>query len=128
MPLSLDASTWDADRLRQEIAIRLSAGWEFTVTPTEDQKQWFSSVIDDQQQEVWSSIALTTQLVLLNLLGWLETRHSKLPESSPWVRKRGDLNPQRVHELVYSKTYVSEEVPDLDPVEIEAVYSNSRKT
>lgn len=128
MSLDLDASTWDAVRLQQEIVLRLPIGYGFTVAPTEDQKQWVSSVIDDQQVEVWSSVALTTQLALLNLLGWLETRNSKLSDSSPWVRKRGELNPQRVHELVYSKTYVTEEVPDLDPAEVEAVYSKSRKT
>ena len=122
MSLDLDTSTWDANRLQQEIAIRLPAGSEFKVAPTEDQKQWVASVIDDQQVEIWSGVAITTQLALLNLLGWLETRNSKLSDSSPWVRRRGDLNPQRVHELVYSKTYVTEEVPDLDPAEVEAVY------
>ena len=127
MSLDLDASTWDADRLRQEIVNRLPVGCEFKVTPTEDQRQWIASVIDDQQVEVWSSIALTTQLALLNLLGWLETRNSKLSDSSPWVRRRGDLNPQRIHELLYSKTYVTEEVPDLDPAEVESVY-RSHKT
>jgi hypothetical protein len=126
MSLDLDSSTWGADRLQQEITLRLPAGCDFKIVPTEDQKQWVVSVIDDQQVEVWSSVSLTTQLALLNLLGWLETRNSKLSESSPWVRRRGDLNPQRVHELVYSKTYVTEEVPDLDPAEVEAVYKSHK--
>lgn len=126
MSLGLDVSTWDSDRLQQEIAIRLPSGCEFKLVPTEDQKQWVVSVIDDQLVEVWSSVAITPQLTLLNLLGWLETRNSKLSDSSPWVRRRGDLNPQRVHELVYSKTYVTEEVPDLDPTEVEAVYKSHK--
>ena len=126
MSLGLDVSTWDSDRLQQEIVIRLPSGCEFKLVPTEDQKQWVVSVIDDQLVEVWSSVALTTQLALLNLLGWLETRNSKLSDSSPWVRRRGELNPQRVHELVYSKTYVTEEVPDLDPTEVEAVYKSHK--
>ncbi len=128
MSLGLDASTWDADRLKQEIAIRLPPGWEFNLVPTEDQKQWSSSITNDQQVEVWSSVAITAHLALLNLLGWLETRSSSPADSSPWVRRRGDLNPQRVHDLVYSKTFVTEELPDLDPAEIEAVYSKLRKT
>jgi len=126
MSLGFDASSWDADRLQQEITIRLPAGWGFKVNSTEDQKQWVVSIIDDQQVELWSSVALTTQLALLNLLGWLEVRTSNLSDSSPWIRRRGDLNPQRVHDLVYSKTYVTEEIPDLDPAEIEAVYKSHK--
>jgi hypothetical protein len=128
MPLSFDASNWDEDRLRQEIAIRLPDGWGFNVLPSEEQTHWISSVVDDQKVEVWSSSGLTLQLVLLNLLGWLEVRNTSLSDSSPWVRKRGELNSQRVHDLAYSKVYVQEEVPDLDPVEIDAVVSaNSPK-
>jgi hypothetical protein len=126
MSLGLDASTWDADRLQQEIVLRLPDGCEFRIAPTEDQKQWVASVIDDQQVEVWSSVALTNQLALLNLLGWLEVRNSKPSNSSPWVRRQGDLNPTRVHELVYSKMYVEEEIPDLDPAEVEAVYKSHK--
>ena len=129
MPLSFDASNWDEDRLRQEIAIRLPEGWGFNIVASEEQTYWISSATDDQQLEVWSNPALTIQLALLNLLGWLEIRNSSLSDSSPWVRKRGELNSQRVHDLDYSKVYVQEEIPDLDPAEIDAVVrANSPKT
>ena len=129
MPLSFDASNWDEDRLRQEIAIRLPEGWGFNIVASEEQTHWISSATDDQQLEVWSNPALTIQLALLNLLGWLEIRNSSLSDSSPWVRKRGELNSQRVHDLAYSKVYVQEEIPDLDPAEIDAVVrANSPKT
>jgi hypothetical protein len=127
MPLSFEASTWDETRLRLEITLRLTVGWRFLVTPSEDQTHWVSSIFDDQEVELWSSQGLTLQVALLNLLGWLEIQANPLSDTSPWVRRRGELNPQRVHEIVSQRFPVQEEVPDLDPAEIAAVYSNARK-
>jgi hypothetical protein len=127
MSLDIEVTTWSEDRIKDEIILRLDSGWIFKFGPAEDQMAWEASILKPDETEVWSSSKLTAQLVLLDALGWLENRNHKLPETSPWVRKRGDLNPQRAHDIAYSQSLGPPDPPHLDPDEIESVIRSTRK-
>jgi len=127
MPLTSDVSTWDGDQLQQELAVRLSLGWTFQIIPDSTIDRWVVNIFNDKMEQVWRGEALTAQLVLLDALGWVETRSISCSETSPWVRRREELNPQRVHEQLFSKLFVKEDPPDLDPSEIQAVYSRTKR-
>jgi hypothetical protein len=128
--MSLDieeAATWDEERIRDEVILRLEPNWTFRFGSSEDQMSWEASILDPDEVEVWSGSRITAQLVLLDALGWVESRHHKIPEASPWVRRRGDLDPQRVHDIAYSKSLGPPDPPDLDPNEIESVVRSMKK-
>ena len=102
--------------------------WVFKIGSSEEQKAWEASITNPEEVVVWEGSALTAGLVLLDALGWIENRHHKVSEASPWVRRRGDLDPQRVHDIAYSKSFGLSDPPDLDPSEIESVVRSAKKT
>jgi hypothetical protein len=126
MSLDVEVTTWDEERIKDEITLRLEPGWVFRFGPSEDQMAWEAS-ITSEDVSLWSGDRPTTQLILLDALGWLENRHHQLPEASPWVRRRGDLSSERVHEIAYSKSYGIPDPPHLDPEEIDSVVQATRK-
>lgn len=126
MSIDIDASTWDEDRLKEEIALRLESGWSFKFGPSENQMAWEAFITQDLE-ELWSGEGLTAQLVLLDALGWLENRQYQVRDVGIWVRRQGDLNPQRVHDLAYSKSYGPPDPPHLDPDEIASMAQSTRK-
>ena len=127
MSLDVEVYTWSEERIRDEVYLRLDPGMTFKVGPSEDQTSWEASITDSGGVEVWADEALTAQLVLLNALGWLENRQHKVAETSPWVRRSGDLNAHRVHEIAYSKFLGPPDPPHLDPNEIDSVVRSTRK-
>ena len=126
MSLDIEVATWDEDRLKDEITLRLDPGWVFRFGPSENQMAWEAS-ITLEETELWSGEGLTAQLVLLDALGWLENRRYQVRDVGTWVRRQGDLNPQRVHDLAYSKSYGPPDPPHLDPDEIASVVQSTRK-
>jgi hypothetical protein len=126
MSLDIEATTWDEERIKDEITSRLDPGWVFRFGPSENQMILEAS-ITSEGVEIWSDEGLTSQLVLLGALGWLENRKYQVQDNSLWVRRSGDLNPQRVHDLAYSKSYGPPDPPHLDPNEIESVIQSTRK-
>jgi hypothetical protein len=127
MSLDIEVTTWDEERLKDEITLRLNPGWIFRFRPSEDQMAWESS-IKSEEMTLWSGDRPTAQLILLDALGWLENRGHQIPGASPWVRRRGDLSSERVHEIAYSKSYGIPDPPHLDPDEIDLVVQASRKS
>jgi hypothetical protein len=126
MSLDIEVTTWDEERVKDEITLRLEPGWVFKFGLSENQMVW-EATIASEEVEIWSGEGLTSQLVLLNVLGWLENRSYKVSEGSLWVRRRGDLNAERVHEIAYSKSYGPPDPPHLDPNEIQLVVQSTRK-
>lgn len=88
---------------------------------------WVAFITNPEEVEVWSGSRVTAQLVLLDALGWIESQHHKVSEASRWVRRSGDLDPQRVHDIAYSKSFGPPDPPDLDPNEIESVARSVKK-
>jgi hypothetical protein len=127
MSLDIEVYTWDEERIKDEVTLRLSPEWTFKVGPSEDHTLWEASITNAEGVEVWSDSALTAQLVLLDALGWLESRQHKVAETSPWVRRRGELDAQRVHEIAYSKSFGPPDPPHLDVTEIDSVVRSARK-
>lgn len=125
MSLDIEVTTWDEERIKDEIVLRLEPGWIFRFGPSEDQRSWEVSITSGDV-ELWSGERIVAQLVLLDALGWLENRNYQ--GSGVWVRRNGDLNQQRVHELAYSKTYGPPDPPHLDPTEIDSVVQASRQS
>lgn len=126
MSLDIEVTTWDEERVKDEITLRLDPGWVFKFGPSENQMLW-EAIITSEDTEIWSGEGLTSQLVLLDALGWLENRRYKALDSSLWVRRRGDLNADRVHEIAYSKSYGPPDPPHLDPKEIQSVVQSVKK-
>jgi flavin reductase (DIM6/NTAB) family NADH-FMN oxidoreductase RutF len=110
MSLDIEAATWDVERIKDEINLRLVSGWVFK-----------EASITLEEVELWSGEGLTAQLVLLDALGWLENRLYQVRDVGPWVRRQGELSPQRVHDIAYSKSYGPSDPPHLDPDEIESI-------
>jgi len=127
MSLDIEVYTWDEERIKDEVTLRLDPEWVFKIGSSEDQTSWVASILNPDGVEVWDGSALTAQLVLLDALGWLESRQHKVADTSPWVRRRGDLNPQRVHEIAYSKSFGPPDPPHLDLNEIDSVVRSVRK-
>lgn len=126
MSFDIEVTTWDEERVKDEITLRLEPGWVFKFGPSENQMFW-EVTITSEEVEIWSGEGLTAQLILLDALGWLENRKYKASEGSLWVRRRGDLNAERVHEIAYSKSYGPPDPPHLDPKEIQSVVQSTRK-
>ena len=126
MSFDIEVTTWDEERVKDEVTLRLEPGWVFKFGPSENQMFW-EVTITSEEVEIWSGEGLTAQLVLLDALGWLENRKYKASEGSLWVRRRGDLNAERVHEIAYSKSYGIPDPPHLDPDEIDSVVQAARK-
>jgi hypothetical protein len=127
MSLDIEVTTWGEERIKDEITLRLDPGWVFRFGPSENQMVWEATINAEEEVEIWSGEGLTAQLVLLDALGWLENRRYKASEDSLWVRRRGDLNSERVHEIAYSKSYGPPDPPHLDPEEIQSVVQSTRK-
>lgn len=127
MSLDIEVTTWDEERIKDEITLRLEPGWVFRFGPSEDRMSWEASIWHEGI-ELWSDDGLTSQLVLLNALGWLENRKYQGHSAGVWVRRSGDLSQQRVHELAYSKTYGPPDPPHLDPDEIASVVQEAGKS
>lgn len=126
MTLTAEAATWDSEQLHEELAIRMPSRWSFELDPDESINRWVVRVLNEVGVEVWRSEEITPQLVLLNAIGWIEARKSPVSETSPWFRRQGELNSQRVHEQLFSKLSVKEDPPDIDPTEVDSVYSTRR--
>lgn len=127
MSIGIEAATWSEERIKDEINLRLEPGWVFRIGASDDQRMWAASIHDSEEEEIWADEALTSQLALLHALGWLENRKHKVAPNSPWVRRSGDFDPQRSHELAYSKSFESSTPAHLDPQEIENVIRSVRR-
>jgi hypothetical protein len=121
-------STCTEQQLQEEIAVNLPPKWSFSLGSNEEETRWEVPVFNEGGEEVWKGTGVTSQLALLETIGWLAIRNHPVSSGSPWVRRRGELNPDRVHETLFSKTFDPKEVPDLDPQEVSLVYSGVRKT
>lgn len=127
MSLDIEITTWDEERIKDEIILRLEPGWVFGAGPSDDRMSWEASISDQNGEPIWYRSEMTLQLVLLDALGWLENRKYQVSETSNWVRRRGDLNPQRVHEIAYSKSFGPPDPPHLDVIEIDSIVRSARK-
>lgn len=123
MALPDDAATWDVFRTQAEIAVRMPAGWTFDFDQT-PQGYWRFAFLNETGTVQWEASLAAPNLVVFDALGWLDLRTSKQSETSPWVRRR-ELTFRAVQHRAPSN--VLKGLPDLDPGEIEAVYSRHRK-
>jgi hypothetical protein len=126
MSLTIEASTWDEDQLKEELAIRMPSKWYFSLVPNEELNRWVLLIFNDGIQE-WRGEGIHTQLVLLDAIGWVEARVSPTPEGSPWRRKRGEISQVRIHDYLFSKVSTKEDPLDLTPTEVDSLYSSRTK-
>lgn len=125
MPIPLEAWTWTEEQLLQEIAIRLPKGWGIEFGQAED-RLWHLILLDEAREPAWKGDEVSPNLVLFDALGWLDLRGFPVPTDSPWKPRPPQVE-ERPHEAL--NRLRTEDPPDLDPSEIEAlVYSShSRK-
>jgi hypothetical protein len=72
-----------------------------------------------------AKVKLSGRLLILPL-GWLEVRKLKLPEGSRWTSRMGEITNERLHERAFRVTS-DEVISDLEPNEIDLVYSKANK-
>jgi hypothetical protein len=126
MTLPLDAANWEPERLLEEIADRLPKGWSFDTGQAEND-YWHGTLLNEKKEPARVEVEATQQLALLNLLGWLELQVTPANPNSPWAPRKAEVDHDlRAHNQAY-RVRVEEDPPDLDPKEIAAVYSRSRK-
>lgn len=121
MTIPLDAYAWTLERTQEEIAARLPKGWSFEIDQVEG-NFWQVTLLNEAKESAWQEQDAAVNLALFNALAWLDLRITKPNTGSPWAPRRQDLDLRTVHEDAYRKM-VSEDPPDLDPKEVESVYS-----
>lgn len=118
-----DAAFWDIPKLIQEIEARLPSGLTLIFEQEPQTYVWVSSIMQGEKR-VWVRESVAANLVLLDTLGWLETK--MIDTSSPWAPRRRELGARDLQAA--AAKFTSESLPDLDPTEIDVVYgSNSKK-
>lgn len=122
MSVPFEAWSWTPDRLIQEIALRLPPDWGFEFGQQQEDFLWYVQISDAQKNVMWKGDETVPNLVLLNAFAWVELRSTPAPSNSPWAPRRQDIDPRRLHEEAFRVR--SEDPPDLDPSEVDAVYSN----
>jgi len=122
VPIPIEAHTWDQERLLQEIAVRLPKGWGIEFGQDPDSFLWCVSLLKEDRSLVWESEEVAPNLVLLNALGWVELRAARSERvPSPWAPRVAEIDPRKLHEVVFRLQ--SEDPPDLDPGEVDLIYS-----
>jgi len=126
MTLPLDISTWSEDRIKEELAARLPRGWAFSLLKDVETQFWVVRIFCGAIEH-WSGEDIAPNLALLHALGWVTLQTVKPKANGLWVRKAGELTPERVHELAYRVSSPDPEPADLDPAEVGSVYEKARK-
>jgi hypothetical protein len=102
-------------QLKQEIP----ASWIVSCVKRKD--NWYQASLTDSEGQVqWSGEHLDPKILLLDALGWLQTRNHQVKHPA-WK--------PREHEVPLYRppiTGVIPDPPDLDPIEVEKVYKTSR--
>lgn len=123
--LTVELSTLSDELVEQATLQRLPPGWTLETHQDEESRYWVALIFNEEGLQQWRMEDITLKQVLLHAVGWLTLRNYKLPEGSPWVRRFDEITTERLHEAAYRATG-PEEVPDLDPVELQSVYKLKR--
>lgn len=123
--LTVELATLPEALIEKSAKDHLPPGWSLKVHQDEESRYWVSVLFnaDGIQQMRYEDI--TSKQVLLHTVGWLVMRNYQLPEGSPWVRRFDEVTAERAHEAAY-RVKGSEEIPDLDPAELQSVYKLKR--
>jgi hypothetical protein len=118
-----EAAFWDIPKLIQEIEARLPRGFTLVFGQDSQTYVWVSAIMQGEAK-VWTIESVAPNLVLLDTLGWLETK--MIDVSSPWAPRKRELGARDLQAA--AARFTSDSLPDLDPTEIDVVYgSNSKK-
>jgi len=122
--LTVELATLSDDLVEKSAKDHLPVGW--TLKSYQDESRyWVAIVFNAEGLQQMKFEDITLKQVLLHVVGWLVMRNYQLPEGSPWVRRFDDITAEKAHEAAYQVTG-PEEVPDLDPVELQLVYELKR--
>lgn len=125
MTLPLEAATWTEDQIQQELAARLPKGWAFSLLKEPQTHLWVVRIFTGDVEH-WRGEDAAPNLALLHALGWVVLQVTKPRTTGPWVR-REELTRERVHELAARISSPEPEPADINPAEIDAVYSQRKK-
>jgi hypothetical protein len=118
MPMLGEMLAWSLEEIHAEILAMLPEGWTFDFHSEHD--AWVACFVDAGGVRLWRGTNVTAQALLLDAFGWLWK--PLRPAAHPaWVlRSHRSLTP--VHR-VGLPGLETPELEDLDPEEIDAVYS-----
>jgi len=113
-----ELALWDADETFQQLTAALPLGWK--ISAWEDSGYLVAELHDDKGESCWCKASPDAKLLFLDGLGWLMTRNHKTtnPVWRPRARERELRVPNPISDVP--------DPPDLDPVEVAAVYRARR--
>src|SRR5512137_783473 len=123
MPSLEEMTAWESEDIEDAIRQALPKGWQFEYGCSES-GGW--AVIGDEEGQIkWETTGVPDErLLLFNAYGWLITRGME-PRNPAWALRKGSIPQPKVGQ--FSLPGVSVPDPeDLDPAEIESVYSELR--
>lgn len=124
MTLPLDVGCWSEERIQEELAARLPKGWGFSFAKDPESHLWVVRIVSAASEQ-WRGQDAAPNLALLHALGWVVLQTTKPRRGGPWVRRSGELTPERVHDAAYRVGSPDPDPEDLDPSEV-LVYSQRR--
>jgi hypothetical protein len=114
-----DVHLWSEARTKSEIQSLLPDDWEFFFGVHPD-GYWIASFVDASKVKVWEDGFPAPNVLLLNAYGWLVMHRISSSPAAVWApRKHRTLAEVNADALRRAR---AEDPPDLDPVEVSAVY------
>jgi hypothetical protein len=115
-----EATTWSADDTLAQVHARLPGGWKLT-------ERFIPSllivvILDAEGIQQWAGNGVDPKLVYLDCLAWLYLRGRQAPHPA-WRPREQEVPLARPNRDV---AITFQDVPDLDPEEVAAVYKTSR--
>jgi hypothetical protein len=115
-PTLAEMTAWSVEEIEAAVADKLPPGWRLSSTRI---GPLHATIRDEKGSVVWTHESLDARLLALDAFGWLLLREAPRPEGGPWVPRQHELT-QRV---VTADAKAFEDPLDLDPAELDAVYS-----
>jgi hypothetical protein len=115
-PTLAEMTAWSADEIREAALEILPAGWHLMC----GRDVLFWAVIQDTDGVYqWSCESPDERLLMLDVFGWLYLRGHRRSEGGPWSSRRRDIT----RRVMTASGGSFDDPPDLDPAELDAMYS-----
>ena len=117
-------TTWTSDDIRAQIRASLPDGWTLSESR---QEGWFHAAINDlENTPQWEDAQADVRILLFNGYGWLTMRQQKTKHPA-WRPHPKQLRLPGNVQGSFGRPTIIPDPEDLDPKEIEAVYSKRRE-
>jgi hypothetical protein len=115
-PTLAEMTAWSVEEIQAAVRRALPDDWRFSGSRV---GPFRATIRDASGSQQWSGEGLDERLLMLDAYAWLLLRDHKAPEEGPWAPRRRELT----HRIVQADAEAFADPPDLDPAELDAVYS-----